>query len=47
MGSNPSSSFALRQEGWEIVQRRGAAPDNFIRQKIEEFARGDSGRPGK
>jgi NAD(P)-dependent dehydrogenase (short-subunit alcohol dehydrogenase family) len=35
------------EEGWEIVRRRGASPENFIRQKMEEFARGDSGLPGR
>ena len=35
------------EEGWEIVRRRGASPDNFIRQKMEEFARGESGLPGR
>ena len=38
--------IATHEEGWEIVQKRGASPDNFIREKIEEFARGDSGLPG-
>jgi NAD(P)-dependent dehydrogenase (short-subunit alcohol dehydrogenase family) len=35
------------EEGWEIVRRRGASPDNFIRQKMEEFTRGESGLPGR
>jgi NAD(P)-dependent dehydrogenase (short-subunit alcohol dehydrogenase family) len=35
------------EEGWEIIQRRAASPDNFIREKIAEFARGISGRPGR
>lgn len=35
------------EEGWEIVQRRGASPDKFIKQKIEEFARGETGLPGR
>jgi NAD(P)-dependent dehydrogenase (short-subunit alcohol dehydrogenase family) len=33
------------QEGWEIVRRRGASPNDFIREKLEEFARGESGLP--
>ncbi|HMK87794.1 MAG TPA: SDR family oxidoreductase [Steroidobacteraceae bacterium] len=37
--------IATHEEGWEIVRRRGASPDEFIRTKIEEFARGDSGLP--
>lgn len=35
------------EEGWEIVQRRGASPDKFIKRKIEEFARGETGLPGR
>jgi NAD(P)-dependent dehydrogenase (short-subunit alcohol dehydrogenase family) len=35
------------EEGWEIVRRRGSSPDDFVRQKIEAFARGDSGLPGR
>ena len=35
------------EEGWEIVRRRGSSPDDFIREKIEAFARGDSGLPGR
>ena len=35
------------QEGWEIVRRRGASPNDFIREKLEEFARGESGLPPK
>jgi NAD(P)-dependent dehydrogenase (short-subunit alcohol dehydrogenase family) len=34
-------------EGWEIVKRRGASPNDFIREKLEEFARGESGLPGR
>ncbi len=30
---------------WGIVQRWAAAPDAFIQSKIDEFARGESGRP--
>jgi NAD(P)-dependent dehydrogenase (short-subunit alcohol dehydrogenase family) len=35
------------EEGWAIIQQRAASPDNFIRAKIDEFARGVSGRPGR
>jgi NAD(P)-dependent dehydrogenase (short-subunit alcohol dehydrogenase family) len=35
------------EEGLEIVQRRGVSPDRFVWEKIEEFARGDSGRPDR
>ncbi len=35
------------EEGWEMVKRRGASPNDFIREKIEEFARGESGLPGR
>ena len=35
------------EEGWEIVKRRGAAPNDFIREKMEEFARAESGLPGR
>jgi NAD(P)-dependent dehydrogenase (short-subunit alcohol dehydrogenase family) len=34
-------------EGWEIVARRGASPNDFIQEKIEEFARGETGLPGR
>jgi NAD(P)-dependent dehydrogenase (short-subunit alcohol dehydrogenase family) len=30
---------------WAILQRWAASPDAFIRSKIDEFARGESGRP--
>ena len=30
---------------WSIVQRWATAPDAFIQSKIDEFARGESGRP--
>ena len=30
---------------WEVLQRRAASPDQFLRDKIAEFARGDSGMP--
>lgn len=32
-------------EVWDTLARHGADPDGFIRSKIEEFARGDHGRP--
>lgn len=32
-------------EGYEYIQQHGVSPDNFIHQKIGEFARGDTGRP--
>jgi hypothetical protein len=35
------------EEGWEIVKRRGAWPNDFIHEKIAEFARGESGLPGR
>ena len=35
------------EEGWEIVKRRGAAPNDFIHEKIAEFVRGESGLPGR
>jgi NAD(P)-dependent dehydrogenase (short-subunit alcohol dehydrogenase family) len=35
------------EEGWEIVKRRGAAPNDFIREKMGEFARAESGLPGR
>ena len=35
------------EEGWEIVKRRGAAPNDFIREKMEEFERAESGLPGR
>lgn len=31
--------------GWELIRARGESPDRFIRQKIEEFERGESGLP--
>lgn len=33
------------EEAWETLARHGADPDDFIRGKIDEFARGDFGRP--
>jgi hypothetical protein len=35
------------EEGLDIVQRRAASPDQFIHDKVEEFARGQSGLPGR
>jgi len=35
------------EEVWEIVRRHAASPDAFIQEKINEFARGDTGRPGR
>jgi len=35
------------EEGLEIVRKRGEGPDAFVRAKIDEFARGDSGLPGR
>ena len=35
------------EEGWEIIRRRGFSLDTFIQEKIEAFARGDSGLPGR
>ena len=35
------------EEGLEIVRRHGSSPDIFVQEKIEAFARGDSGLPGR
>jgi len=32
-------------ELWDTLKRHAASPDAFIQEKIDEFARGDSGRP--
>jgi NAD(P)-dependent dehydrogenase (short-subunit alcohol dehydrogenase family) len=32
-------------KAWDIVQRWAVSPDGFIKGKIDEFARGDAGRP--
>ncbi len=32
-------------KAWEIIERWAASPDGFITEKIEEFARGETGRP--
>jgi NAD(P)-dependent dehydrogenase (short-subunit alcohol dehydrogenase family) len=30
---------------WEVIRRHAASPDAFIQEKIDEFARGDFGKP--
>lgn len=35
------------EAGWETIRARAASPDDFIKRKIEEFAGGDSGLPGR
>ena len=35
------------EAGWDIIQRHAASPDKFVGEKIEEFARGVSGLPGR
>lgn len=35
------------EEGFETIRQRAASPDAFIKQKIEEFANGNSGLPGR
>ncbi len=30
---------------WQVIQRHAASPDDFIRQKIDDFARGELGLP--
>jgi hypothetical protein len=35
------------EDGLDIVRKRGAAPDDFIQEKIDEFAAGNSGLPGR
>ena len=32
---------------WEIMRRHADSPDEFIREKIAQFARGEWGRPGR
>lgn len=39
--------IATHDEGYETVRRHGASPDDFIHSKIDEFAKGDSGLPGR
>lgn len=34
------------EEVWPTLQRHAASPEQFIQSKLDEFARGDSGRPG-
>jgi NAD(P)-dependent dehydrogenase (short-subunit alcohol dehydrogenase family) len=33
------------EEVWETLREHAAGPDKFIQKKIDEFARGDNGRP--
>lgn len=35
------------EQVWEMMQRHAESPDDFINQKIDEFARGEWGRPGR
>jgi len=35
------------EDGLDIIKQRAESPDKFIHQKIEEFARGASGLPGR
>jgi NAD(P)-dependent dehydrogenase (short-subunit alcohol dehydrogenase family) len=35
------------EAGWDIMQRHAASPDDFVQQKVEEFARGVSGLPAR
>lgn len=35
------------ERGFDTVRERGASPDGFIQHKIDEFARGQTGRPGR
>jgi hypothetical protein len=30
---------------WDVIRRHAASPDTFIQAKIDEFARGDYGKP--
>src|SRR5580704_2758217 len=30
---------------WDVIRRHAASPDAFIQEKIDEFARGDYGKP--
>lgn len=39
--------IATHEEGYDTLQQRAAAPDAFINKKIEEFAAGNSGLPGR
>jgi NAD(P)-dependent dehydrogenase (short-subunit alcohol dehydrogenase family) len=33
--------------GWETIKERAASPDAFVKQKIEEYARGENGLPAR
>lgn len=35
------------EQGWETIKQRAASPDAFVQRKIDEFARGDVGLPGR
>jgi hypothetical protein len=35
------------EAGWDTLRQHAASPDRFIHDKIEEFARGQSGLPGR
>jgi NAD(P)-dependent dehydrogenase (short-subunit alcohol dehydrogenase family) len=37
--------ISTHEEVWQVLREHWAAPDAFIQHKIEEFARGDDGRP--
>ena len=30
---------------WDVLRHHAASPDSFIQEKIDEFARGDYGKP--
>jgi NAD(P)-dependent dehydrogenase (short-subunit alcohol dehydrogenase family) len=32
-------------KAWDVIRRHAASPDSFIQEKIDEFARGDYGKP--
>jgi NAD(P)-dependent dehydrogenase (short-subunit alcohol dehydrogenase family) len=32
---------------WEVIRHHAASPDTFIQEKIDAFARGDYGKPGR
>jgi NAD(P)-dependent dehydrogenase (short-subunit alcohol dehydrogenase family) len=34
------------EEVWDTLERHAASPDAFVQEKIDEFARGETGRPG-
>jgi NAD(P)-dependent dehydrogenase (short-subunit alcohol dehydrogenase family) len=33
------------EQVWEVMRRHAASPDDFIQEKIDEYARGDLGKP--